>query len=40
MILLRIKFNKFRRSVFRLDEVVLNFVTGVIEWVMTEQNKI
>ena len=29
---------KFRRSIFRLDEAVLNFVMGVTEWVMTEQN--
>ncbi|MBS6287744.1 MAG: hypothetical protein KH433_10255, partial [Campylobacter concisus] len=33
-----IKFNKFRCRIFRLDEAVLNFVTGVTEWVMTEQN--
>ena len=33
-----VKFNKFRRGIFRLDEAVLNFVMGVTEWVMTEQN--
>ena len=38
MIRLRVKFNKFRRSIFRLDEAVLNFMTGVTELVMTEQN--
>jgi len=38
MIRLRVKFNKFRRSIFRLDKAVLNFVMGVTEWGMTEQN--
>ena len=33
-----LKFSKFRCRIFRLDEAVLNFVMGVTEWVMTEQN--